>query len=174
MSASGQYVTATLFVSTGGGVIYSSNYGQTWAQSASITTVYTWSCAMSASGQYQIVGSFSSGTSPNLVFNSSSWTAPVVDATHNAASFYQVYFEASTAQTGTYVAATNTFIYAYNPLAQTTTATNANSAATAVGVYGTSVSTGKITAATGSYTWVKMWVRAGNGDGYSAWVSQTG
>ena len=116
----------------------------------------------------------SSGTSPNLVFNSSSWTAPVVDATHNAASFYQVYFEASTAQTGTYVAATNTFIYAYNPLAQTTTATNANSAATAVGVYGTSVSTGKITAATGSYTWVKMWVRAGNGDGYSAWVSQTG
>jgi hypothetical protein len=116
----------------------------------------------------------SSGTSPTLVFNASSWIAPAVDATHNAATYYQVYFQASTAQAGTYVAATNTFNYNYYQGSPLTAATNANTAATAVGVYNTSVSAGRITAAAGSYTWVKMWVRAANADGFSAWVSQTG
>lgn len=116
----------------------------------------------------------SSGTSPTLIFNSSSWTAPAVDATHNAATYYNVYFEASTAQAGTYVAATNKFTYTYIPSGATVQATNANTAATAVTAYTTSVSSGTITATTGSYTWVRMWVRAGNADGVSAWVSQTG
>lgn len=115
----------------------------------------------------------SSGISPNLVFNSSSWTAPATDSTHNAATYYQVYFEASTSSTGPWTAAANTFTYYYNPIS-TTTATNANTVATAVNVYATSVSSGKVTASTGSYTWVRMWVRAVNGDGYSNWVSAYG
>ena len=79
MSASGQYVTAALFLGTnngagGGGIIYSSNYGQTWTQSASITNVWTVICAMSASGQYQIAGSNSSGgTNPNSAFYSTNY-----------------------------------------------------------------------------------------------------
>jgi len=115
----------------------------------------------------------SSGTSPNLIFNSSSWTAPTVDATHDAATYYEVYFEASTSQAGTYAAAANTFTYTNNQFGSTV-ATNANTPLTAKAVYNTSVSTGKVTASTGSYTWVKMWVRAANADGFSAWVSQTG
>ena len=115
----------------------------------------------------------SGGTSPNLIFNSSSWTAPVVDATHNAATHYQVYFEASTSATGTYVAAANTFTYTNNQFGSTV-ATNANTPLTAKAVYNTSVSTGRVTASTGSYTWVKMWVRAVNADGPSDWVSKTG
>ena len=115
----------------------------------------------------------SSGTSPNLIFNTSSWTAPAVDATHNAATHYQVYFEASTADAGTYVAAANTFTYTNNQFGSTV-ATNANTPLTAKAVYATSVSSGRITASTGSYTWVKMWVRAANADGFSDWVSKTG
>lgn len=115
----------------------------------------------------------SSGTSPNLVFNSSSWTAPTVDSTHNAATYYQVYFEAGTSSTGPWAAANNTFSYNYYPGSPLTTATNANTAASAVSVYATSVSSGRITSGT-TYTWVNMWVRAANADGYSAWVSKSG
>lgn len=116
----------------------------------------------------------SSGTSPSLVFNSSSWTAPVVDSTHNAATYYQVYFEAGTSSTGPWTAASNSFSYNYYPSSPLTTATNANSNTTYVSVYATSVSSGTITASTGSYTWVNMWVRAANADGYSGWVNKSG
>lgn len=116
----------------------------------------------------------SSGTSPNLVFNNSSWTAPAVDATHNAATYYQVYIEASTSQFGTYYPANNTFSYNYYPGSPLTTSTNANTAATAATVYATAIYSGTVTDTTRAYTWVRMWVRAANADGYSNWVSKDG
>lgn len=116
----------------------------------------------------------SSGTSPNLVFNSSSWTAPATDSTHNAATYYQVYIEAATTSGGPYYAATNTFSYNYYPGSPLTTSTNANTAATAANVYATAIYSGTVTDTTRAYTWVKMWVRAANADGYSNWVSNYG
>ena len=67
MSATGQFMTA---VANGGGVFLSSNYGQTWTDLASYTlnsatgayptattSASAWSaCAVSATGQYQVIG----------------------------------------------------------------------------------------------------------------------
>jgi len=99
MSASGQYVTAALYVGSGSGpygIIYSSNYGQTWTQSASITNTYTVICAMSASGQYQIAGSNSSGgTNPNSAFYSTNYGVTWTLANTFTTSFYCVAMSAN-------------------------------------------------------------------------------
>jgi len=121
----------------------------------------------------------SSGTAPNLVFNSSSWSAPSVDASHSAAAYYQVYVEASTSSSGPWFAVNSNFKYYASAAALSagtplTTATNAYTVASAATVYGTSIFEGRVTSTSNTYTWVRMFVRAGNSAGYSAWVSAVG
>lgn len=115
----------------------------------------------------------SSGTAPNLVFNSSSWAAPTADSSFGPAAYYRVYFEASTSISGPWFAVNNTFTY-INSAGTATTATNAYTDATAVNVYATNVTSGKITSTSGPYTWVRMFVKSVNAAGSSAYVSQTG
>lgn len=166
-------------LSAGGSATVTVRYSLTGYNSVDISASGTASAAASPKPPNDPTGltTPSSGTSPNLVFNSSSWTAPATDSTHNAATYYQVYFEASNGSTGGttgWKAATNTFKYNYYPGSPLTTATNANTAATAVSVYATGVSSGVINDSTNAYTWVNMWVRAANADGYSNWVSKSG
>ena len=115
----------------------------------------------------------SSGTAPNLVFNSSSWTASAEDSTHGPAAYYRVYFEAATSSSGPWFAVNNTFTY-LNSSGTATTATNAYTDATGVNVYATNVTSGKITSTSGAYTWVRMWVKAVNAAGSSSYVSAVG
>lgn len=115
----------------------------------------------------------SSGTAPNLIFNSSSWTAPASDSSYGPAAYYRVFFEAATSSSGPWFAVNNTFTY-LNSSGNATTATNAYTDATAVNVYATNVTSGKITSTSGPYTWVRMWVKAVNAAGSSAYVNAVG
>jgi hypothetical protein len=115
----------------------------------------------------------SSGTAPNLIFNSSSWTAPAVDASFGPAAYYRVFFEAATSSSGPWFAVNNTFTY-INSSGNATTATNAYTDATGVDVYATNVTSGKITSTSAAYNWVRMSVKAVNAAGSSAYVTAVG
>jgi hypothetical protein len=115
----------------------------------------------------------SSGTAPNLIFNSSSWTAPASDSSYGPAAYYRVFFEAATSSSGPWFAVNNTFTY-LNSSGTATTATNAYTDATAVNVYATNVTSGKITSTSAAYTWVRMSVKSVNAAGSSAYVTAVG
>jgi hypothetical protein len=73
MSASGQYQSVCIF---GGGIYYSTNYGQTWTGPASGSSSFNWySIAMSASGQYQSVCIYGGGVIYNSINYGQTWTA---------------------------------------------------------------------------------------------------
>jgi hypothetical protein len=115
----------------------------------------------------------SSGTAPNLVFNSSSWSAPTADANFGPAAFYRVFFEAATSSSGPWFAVNNTFTY-INSSGNSATATNAYTDATAVNVYATNVTSGKITSTSAAYNWVRMSVKSVNAAGSSAYATAVG
>ena len=91
MSASGQYqLVSSNSTGSTGGVCYSSNYGQTWALYP-MTNANGWtSTAISANGQYALLGAFSS----SLFMSVTSY--PSIYATNAIVSFPSSYFTVNT------------------------------------------------------------------------------
>jgi hypothetical protein len=67
----------------------------------------------------------------------------------------------------------NTFTY-INSSGNSATATNAYTDATAVNVYATNVTSGKITSTSAAYNWVRMSVKSVNAAGSSAYATAVG
>ena len=97
MSASGQYKSACIYNNSGGGIYYSTDYGQNWIGPATGTTNIQWnSIAMSASGQYTsaciytVTGRIYTSVLPVLISSNLTVTGSVSAPIFNTTSDYRI------------------------------------------------------------------------------------